>query len=419
MGGGIIQLSAYGSQDVYLTGNPQITFFKSVYYRHTNFSMEAVEAAFGGEPDFGRTLSCTLPKSGDLLHKMYLEISVPALKQEGSEWATWTNGIAHALIKSIEIQIGGELVDKHYGEWLDIQSELTIPESKRLAFDNMIGKFDGLESGVPHYASAKRTFFVPLRFWFCKSIGDSLPIIALQHQDVKLNVTFRPINELVLFSPRNTETSVLNTDSQPVKLEASLYIDYIYLDINERKKFVQQNHEYLIEQLQYEGQESISINAEKFSTQLNFSHPVKEIIWTITQESNLAINYKDGNRLLDYTPRKEDDINIVIDDEFITANIKFNGMDRFTPRKPNYFKLVQPFEHHTRVPADKYIYCYSFAIKPEETQPSGSCNMSCLDQATLNLTFPSSIIPSIIKVYAINYNVLRIMSGMSGLAYVN
>jgi len=415
MGGGLIQLSAYGSQDVYLTGNPQITFFKSVYYRHTNFSMESVEVGFNGDPDFGQTVTCTIPKNGDLVHQIYLEVTLPQLDQNNTDgsgnaatYVSWVNSIGHALIKNVEVQIGNEVVDKHYGEWLDIYSNLTVPESKRLAFNNMIGRFAGPAVG-PHYAESERTFFIPLQFWFCRNIANAVPIVALQHQDIKLKFVFRQLRELI---KSDKEITSITSSSATASLSATLYVNYIYLDNKERRKFVKGDHEYLIEQLQYDGEESISLNASNFSASLSYSHPIKEIIWTITKESNYNINYSStGNDIFNYRPS--------IGQEFLTANFKFNGINRFNPRKPDYFKLVQPFEHHTYAPADKYIYVYSFALRPEEHQPSGTCNMSLLDQATIHFTFPSTISNSILRVYAINYNILRIVSGLSGLAFNN
>jgi hypothetical protein len=415
MGGGLIQLSAYGSQDIYLTGNPQITFFKSVYYRHTNFSMESVEVAFNGDPDFGQTVTCTIPKNGDLVHQIYLEVTLPQLDQNNTNglgaaatYVSWVNSIGHALIKTVEIQIGNEVMDRHHGEWMDIYSNLTIPESKRLAFNNMIGRFSGPAVG-PHFAESERTFFIPLQFWFCRNLANSIPLVALQHQDIKLKFSFRQLRELI---KSDKEISSITSNSAAPTLSASLYVNYIYLDNKERRRFVSSDHEYLIEQVQYDGEESISLNASNFSANLSYSHPIKEIIWTITKEDNYAINYSStGNDIFNHKPSSSE--------EFLTANLKFNGINRFNPRKPDYFKLVQPFEHHTYAPGDKYIYVYSFAMKPEENQPSGTCNMSMVDQASLNFTFPSSISASFIKIYAVNYNILRVVSGMSGLAFNN
>ena len=369
MGGGIIQLSAYGSQDVYLTGNPQITFFKSVYYRHTNFSMEAVEAAFGGEPDFGRTLSCTLPKSGDLLHKMYLEISVPALKQEGSGWATWTNGIAHALIKSIEIQIGGELVDKHYGEWLDIQSELTIPESKRLAFDNMIGKFGFIDSNTDPNGGI---YIVPLNFWFCEDHSMAFPLVALQFHDIKLHIKLRPFNELYLTSDGNSISGDYH-----VGVKSNLYVDYIFLDRCERSLLAKNPHDILIKQLQIQ-EYSIPPNQTHVKIPLDFYHPIVELLWVIQRDDIKTIGAELGNDWFNYS----DSLTLPQGEPLVSAKLMFNGVERIEDLSAKYYRLLESFKRHTSIP-DDYIYMYSFSLKPELIQPTGSCNFSNVENGEL------------------------------------
>ena len=445
MGGGILQLSAYGSQDTYLTGNPQITYFKSVYYRYTNFSIESIENTFDTDPGFGRKVSSTISKTGDLIHKIYLVVDIPKLAQPSGngEYIGWTNKLGHALIRNVDISIGGELIDKHNSEWLEIWSSLTTPESKRDAYKKLIGEYDGgiIEAdesggnrvGKPGFqanqdpgqiisgASSQR-LYIPLQFWFCKKIGSSLPIISLPHQDVKINIDFRNLNELIKAdSSRNVyQDGTTNTPT----FNASLFVDYIYLDTKERQIFTEKNHEYVIEQVQYDGEESISLGGNtKHTTTLSFVQPVKELFWVITNEDRLTKSQSgQGNSLLDFSTYQGSDRKTT--DEFDTAVLKINGVDRFTPRDPLYFRAVQPMQYHTNAPLEKYIYCYSFCINPEDLQPSGSCNFSMLDTAMLQLNYTSSNSTrsdnaSRLKVFALNYNVLRIMSGMCGLAYSN
>ena len=273
----------------------------------------------------------------------------------------------------------------------------------------MVGKLDAPASSAKTNGLTAKTLFIPLNFWFCRRLGSALPLIALQHEDVKLNIKFRPILELV-----RSDKNILEVTSGSVEptLSCSVFVDYIYLDNEERHRFTNKNHEYLIEQVQYTGEESISLNASRFTSTLNFSHPVKEIMWTICKDSNLEVKAKDGNNLFNFDPTSGS--------EFETASLKFNGVNRFNPRKSKYFRIVQPYQSHTSTPQN-YIYVYSFAVNPEELQPSGTCNMSCLDQCTLQLDFPTGVtLPaSKIKIYAVNYNILRIISGMSGLAYTN
>ena len=386
MGGGLMQLVAYGAQDIYLTGNPQITFFKVVYRRHTNFSMESVVQTFNGNVGFGNRVTCTVSRNGDLINRMYLQVSLGQLTS-GKEYNDW---VGHQLIKSVEIEIGGQRIDKHYGDWLHIWNELS----------QTAGHYDGYKamvSGVDASMSASnndlkldddkaRELYIPLQFWFCRNPGLALPLIALQYHEVKINIEFAPL-------------SAVTDDTTVPTFSAELYVDYVYLDTDERRRFAQVSHEYLIEQLQFTGDE-----AGANSLKLNFNHPVKELIW-VEKESEAKVG--------EYTTT------------YSSALVQLNSHDRFSARKPAYFQLVQPYQHHERVPISidsnstdsANINVYSFALKPEEHQPSGTCNMSRIDNAALKLTGCSS--SSVVKVFAVNYNVLRIMSGMGGLAYSN
>ena len=506
MGGGLMQLVAYGAQDIYLTGNPQITFFKVVYRRHTNFSMESIEQTFNGTADFGRKVVCTISRNGDLVHRVYLQVTLPAVRCAGEDYFRWVNWVGHALIKNVEVEIGGQRIDKHYGDWLHIWNELTQTASKQDGYANMVGNVDRLFRPVGTVAGAgagagtssirqageaegempEVVLYIPLQFWFCRNPGLALPLIALQYHEVKINLEFRTLAECCGVKASGTVPSVSLGG-------ASLYVDYIYLDTDERRRFAQVSHEYLIEQLQFTGDESVTSTNNKIK--LNFNHPCKELIW-VTQMDDCVnaepsgakvfgrqwFNYTDK---VDPTPYAQQDalvLNDILDgvintspengggngvynqtfgispatglnaeapnqiggsaDDSLTgqgllsgqnaaydqgenptvnAKLQLNGHDRFSQRNGRYFNLVQPYQHHERVPAPG-INVYSFGLKPEEHQPSGTCNMSRIDNATLHLTL-SSLITSgnaaKVRVYATNYNVLRIMSGMGGLAYSN
>jgi hypothetical protein len=473
-----MQLVAYGAQDIYLTGNPQITFFKVVYRRHTNFSMESIEQTFNGSANFGSKLTCPISRNGDLIHRIYLQASVNGDTQLKS-WA------GHKLIKSVEIEIGGQKIDRHYGEWLHIWNELTQTSSKWDGYKMMV-------NGYGKDTQSDKFMYVPLQFWFCRNPGLALPLIALQYHEVKIILDLAPAAEVA------AANTTLNT--------CSLFVDYIYLDTDERRRFAQVSHEYLIEQLQFTGDESVSSKVK-----LNFNHPVKELVW---------VEKTDASAVGEFTT------------SYDTAKLQLNGHERFSARPYSYFQLVQPFQHHERVPVkmlpaektevaaptwdstgvdfsdpkamgqflggftvdldglslvatDEFdtfnelhgetnvadgttwsstyydlfataanvadgedafvalfnalpatwknavkvskttpatskggdINVYSFALKPEEHQPSGTCNMSRIDNATLNLANATST--NTLKVFAVNYNVLRIMSGMGGLAYSN
>ncbi len=392
MGGGLMQLVAYGAQDIYLTGNPQITFFKVVYRRHTNFSMESIEQTFNGSADFGKKVSVTVSRNGDLITKCYLNAKLPE-QDDGDDYIPQ---VGHYLMKSCEVEIGGQRIDKHYGAWLAIWSSLSCPAGKE---DSYLSKM--IEGGKEDHNA--RSCIIPLQFWFCRHTGLALPLIALQYHEVKFAIEFESQVNLLVVANTTDASIPAPTGSNT---SASMYVDYIYLDTEERRRFAQISHEYLIEQLQFTGDESISGASNR--VKLNFNHPVKELVW-VCQDSSLAMsNFADAAPASGVNPCEK-------------AKLQLNGHDRFSEREGSYFNVVQPYQHHSNIPATG-INCYSFALKPEEQQPSGSANMSRIDNATLQLTVSSamhSLSNPVVKVFATNYNVLRIMSGMGGLAYSN
>ena len=486
MGGGLMQLVAYGAQDIYLTGNPQITFFKVVYRRHTNFAMETVEQTLSGTTTAGTsavTCTATVSRNGDLVGKMYVTSSTAAIT-DGDE-----------IVSQVDVEIGGQRIDRHYKEWMQVWAELSTPDSKALGYKNMTGALShGLNSNTTIGVGMVQ---VPLQFWFCRNPGLALPLIALQYHEVKVKLTL------------GTSTDI------GAAAVVKLWADYVYLDTDERRRFAQVSHEYLIEQLQREQTSSTT------SHKLNFNHPVKELVWTSA-----------GTNVYE------------------TAKLQLNGHDRFAAQEEEYFQLRQPMDCHTAVPGAnipmsdrpvmivpidtgvtthnntvtanaaaidskstpdgdvtvitfdsatttipkvgdilhvnlgsehspaaagdlahtvitqvtarstatdpvitispailatntppgytdgdglritivarlqdavsrcsqlaKKINVYSFALKPEEHQPSGTCNFSRIDNAKLITNVADSL-----NVYAVNYNVLRVMSGMGGLAYSN
>ena len=490
MGGGLMQLVAYGAQDVYLTGNPQITFFKVVYRRHTNFSMESIEQTFNGTAGFGRKVTCTVSRNGDLIHRVYLQVTTPAVTAATSTSFRWLNWLGHVLVKNVEVEIGGQRIDKHYGDWLHIWNELTQTAGHQLGYANMVGNVPVLTQATPAASVVPSTvLYVPLQFWFCRNPGLALPLIALQYHEVKLNVEFRAKAEC--YHEAGTGGSTVND------FTASLWVDYVYLDTDERRRFAQISHEYLIEQLQFTGDESVSTTSNKIK--LAFNHPCKELVWVVQKDDAVtasAVTNYGGLQHFNYTDRldvtylsgtpsdplgggmgtaafaganfpyslpyggassttllasntaasavrpnaatfaqllvnggsaatsEQSAYNAAVpvidagENPVSLAKLQLNGHDRFAEREGRYFNLVQPYQHHENVPATG-INVYSFALKPEEHQPSGTCNFSRIDNASLHLTLTSLTGNAKVRVYATNYNVLRIMSGMGGLAYSN
>jgi len=393
-----MQLVAYGAQDIYLTGNPQITFFKVVYRRHTNFSMESIEQTFNGTPDFGKKVTVTVSRNGDLITKCYVQSTLPALTAS-SGTVGFVEEVGHFLIKSVEVEIGGQRIDKHYGTWLSVWSSLTTTKGHEDGYNSMIGNVSALTTRAS--STSAYDLYIPLQFWFCRHTGLALPLIALQYHEVKFSIEFETLANLINLGEDGSTLS-----GSPSLGDTSMYVDYIYLDTDERRRFAQISHEYLIEQLQFTGDESLSGTNNKIK--LNFNHPVKELIWVVQNDSRTGNNYTDSDT-------KSSGINPTE-----SAKLQLNGHDRFSVRKGRYFNEVQPYQHHENIPATG-INVYSFALKPEEQQPSGSANMSRIDNATLQLTLTSAANAEnpIVKVFATNYNVLRIMSGMGGLAYSN
>lgn len=547
MGGGLMQLVAYGAQDVYLTGSPQITFFKVVYRRHTNFSVEPIPQTFNGASDFGRTVTCTINRNGDLITNMYVNINLAPVTgiTSGNDFG-YVRRLGLAIVQHYKIEIGGSKLDEQYGDWLNIWYELSHKTGQERGYARMVGD-------VPELTTIDRTnkpqylMYVPLQFWFNRNNGLALPLIALQYHDVRITIDFRPAAQCVNTVTGAAAPSISMNDAQ-------LIIDYVYLDSEERKRFAQASHEYLFEQLQFTGSESLASVNNKY--RLNFNHPSKFLVWAPhLQKYNTANDYVAYTANGDWEAAREryakvmwlatrsgldspaDDVytittapgnlgevvqpgaaswvtgidakvtaqavfaldvsgsnpsfaatidNVVllsnnftiadlskgvdkdlvdygepsslakafikynsynVQDQFnygnnidgtdnpcVTAKLQLNGSDRFQERDGYYFNYVQPWQHFSNTPADG-INVYSFALKPEDHQPSGTCNFSRIDNATLQVTLGSSNFAgdssylantlggsnsnSLLNIYTVNYNVLRVMSGMAGAAYSN
>jgi len=544
MGGALMQLVAYGAQDVFLTGSPEITYWKVSYRRHTNFAMESIEQTFNGQADFGRRVSCTISRNGDLAYRTYVQVTLPEINQDmkgaaDGVYARWLDFPGEQLISQVEIEIGGQRIDRQYGDWMHIWNQLTMSSEQQRGYYKMIGHTTQLTylidkdfadingpcsaAGGPGQVCAPRkalpetTLYIPLLFWFCRNPGLALPLVALQYHEVKINIDFRPIGECLwavtdIAATGSSAVSVTQAYQQSL-VAASIYVDFIFLDTDERRKMASNPHEYLIEQLQYTGDESVGSSSNKIK--INFNHPCKELIWVVQPDANVdycsslipgnalykvlgsqAFNYTDaidalppaihvfggdtalsgtgafisggvfqmagaldglvtsaatfglsaGNaagrtgtdNVFDAVAGTTNNGSYVSDagtyvlaetaldmhcwgeNPVVTAKLQLNGQDRISEREGSYFDVVQPFQHHTRAP-DTGINVYSFALRPEEHNPSGSCNFSRIDNATLQLVLSSNTVASVatakVRVYAYSYNVLRVMAGMAGIAY--
>ena len=457
MGGGLLQLVAYGAQDVYLTGNPQITFFKVVYRRHTNFAIEAIQQTPTGSNSLGSRASFQITRNGDLIHRVYFNGKIKNNNATGDDKnVALVPNFGQRLLKTVELEIGGQRIDKHYSEWLYIWNELSLPMGKRSGYNTMVGA-NNSNLCTKLAGEASYELYVPLEFWFCRNVGLALPLIALQYHEVKINIEYESAPNLVDVVVSNlcddedaeaigctngnksatnstiefrtdptdaaTAVSKFATGSAISLSDANLWVDYVFLDTDERRRFAQLSHEYLIEQLQFTGTDTMTSSTSADSmkpVRLNFNHPCKELIWAVKKNDTGTLipfwnNFSTAKSLDANTTANNYDNS---SNPTMQAKIMLNGNDRFATRKGDYFSLVQPYQHHENTPDVNHngINVYSFALKPEEHQPSGTLNMSRIDTAVLSL---SSSVAGTIHVYAVNYNVLRILSGMGGLAYSN
>ena len=305
-----MQLVAYGAQDVYLTGNPQITFWKVTYRRHTNFALESIEQTFNGQADFGRRVTCTVSRNGDLAFRTYLQVTLPEINQDmmgGDGMARWLDFPGEQLVAQVEVEIGGQRIDRQYGDWMHIWNQLTLSKEQERGYNKMVGnttqltyatnpnyaEVDGpCSSDAPRQVCAPRsalpetTLYVPLQFWFCRNPGLALPLIALQYHEVKINLDLRPIDECLWAAQAKSGSQEKATQAyQQSLVAASLFVDYVFLDTDERRRMAQNPHEYLIEQLQFTGDESVGSSSNK--VKLNFNHPCKELVWVVQPDHNV------------------------------------------------------------------------------------------------------------------------------------
>ena len=422
MAGALMQLVAYGAQDVYLTGNPQITFFKVVYRRHTNFAMESMQQTLIGANQTGGRVVGKISRNGDLLGATYYTANVAYTTTGNAGGATNPNDalvsrFGFALLRNVELRIGGQRIDSQSSTWMNVWTELTHTNEQKRLLDSMVGVGGGafgtenavgvvVLAGVA--ANGNHTFpiNVPLQFSFCRNPGLAIPLIALQYHDVEIVVDYEQLANLV--NTGSAATLALNN--------VNLFCDFIFLDTEERKSFAQNPHEYLIETVQ---EQAATLAANANSVRLDFNHPIKELMWVsraaIAALTDQFANYN-GTAAAAGTPLNN-------------AVIRLNGQDRLSNNvlanngvalaQCKYYRDYQVNKYHTGSPTVPGIHCYSFAIKPEEHQPSGTCNFSRIDNATLDLTLPAVAVGTRANIMAHGYNVLRIASGMGGLAYSN
>lgn len=445
-GGGLLQLVATGKQDAFLTGNPQISFFKMVHRRHTSFSVESQPMYFDGTPNFGQRISCLVPRRGDLLGKMYLEVTIPLIKDTEGNALSYTNSIGHSLIQEITFEVGEQEIDRQTGEWMEIWTQLTTPPGQRQALNEMIGRFEpynilGLKPGIK---SDGFRLLIPLQFYFCNNPGMYLPLLALQYSPIRINLTLRPLKDLFWVPPPQPPGNQANwKPSCTIQVDCTtpitnmmLWGEYVYLDVEERRRFVSETHEYLIEQVQYTPPHAVPAGQNTTTVHVEFNHPIKEMMFVIQRDSmrdrnewfnysNLAIGEVMPDSIRPYLNSNSPAGRL---DLLTDAVLQLDGYDRFMVRPANYFRLQQPYDHHTVTPVNSFIYNYSFALRPEDSQPTGTMNASRIDsivwQMNLNAILSNNDMADWQKrgscrivVYGHNYNVFRVINGFGGLLF--
>jgi len=516
MPGGLIQIVAYGIQDVFLTADPQITFFKVLYRRYTNFSIEPVPQYFNTNTiQFGQKVSCTLSRTGDLVHKIYLVVDLPSIPPFISKNScdsifkfAWVRKIGFAMIKSAEIEIGGQLIDKQYSDWMYIWDELTNDHKYR-GFDNMIGNIPELTK----FTNGKSGYrlHIPLQFWFCRHVGLSLPIVALQYNEVKINIEIEnqancflvgptqcieitnsvvhyqlgewiqqkigsriaigmfidfdiatgklyyiraSDNTFLGFNPSTVNNlSGVNLDNfnqqygitglcsnytsypkmnaleknirPPVSFDVlpipNMFLDvqYVYLDLEERFRFINTAHEYLIEQLQIGSIRPIQ--SKQFELQLSLNHPNRALFWIAQLGACININDRfnyTNSVVRDLTTDKLCGKNLVSN-----SKILLNSVPRFETQPGTYFNWIQPYQYFI-VDPEEGVNVYSFGLNAITNQPAGTCNMSKMDFININVGIDPNGLPYLgtkaqVKVYGLSYNILRVINGLGGVLFSN
>jgi len=604
MTGGLLSIISYGVDDLYLTGAPQITFFKIVYRRHTNFSIQSIEVGLNTTVNFNDQYEMIINRYGDLIGKVYLKINFPEtyfsysqfglsaqldqnaynpldefnivqtfmqyninayrgvykeaqvqdytlqdllnivstafinaqtsltnynnllntkiqsgeylpanllyssniynlylMYNGGSTTETaqqfyqsvvnaftysqqcykyfwdqnnyyqeqlkidsqqnlkfaWNKYLGHNIIEYIDATLGGELIDRHYGDFLQVNYDLTKTYYMQPVYDQLVGN---LEQLTTYNENPKPSYFitVPLQFWFNRNMGSAFPLVATEYTDLAIKLKLRNINQCgyVQLLPNENYTLEDLWNDKNYRLEVSLLVDYIFLDGQERKKFAQSSHEYIIENIQSQTEtltapsltnniptELINYNIingiQNFNIKMDLRHPVKQLLWTI-QKKIFLIN-KDGIlKCLFDSYSIQPDVNI---DPLVDGNILLNGyqkLDKYVGLG-KYYNLVQAYQHDTYIPEQAGIYGYSFSLYPELIQPSSTCNMSRFLGQVLSLDVnnnmfyyvDSSIDPNIepqiiapidykysdllLHIYARTYNLIRISGGFAALAF--
>ena len=405
MSGSLLALSATGAQDAALTGTPSVTFFRSVHRAHTPFSIEEIAQSFNGSVDFGKRITSTLSRSGDLINGLWLEITLPA--QAGN--VGYVQSVAHALIKEASVEIGGTMIDRHDGVYMKMLADLTTPAEKQAGYKKMVGTYDTVPATRYTMNSTGGTYYLPLRFWFCESTACALPLLALQYHEARISLTLRNLNEIVWTDGIATASgSITGLD---------LWASYVFLGSQERKRIVQTSSESLVYLVGHTGSESIPGGVSSAKIRLSTNHPTSSLLIAVTRDDQTVEDPATGNDIFNFG-------SMAAGDAYRIASMKLvlNSHDRTSARTGAYWHLVSNYTYSTNVP-DSHIYLMSFGLQPESyTQPSGTINFSRIDSISLDCSFDTVALggnSSKLYVFARVFNSLRVSSGLAGLSYSN
>lgn len=412
MASGRVQLASVGIQDTFLTSDPQFTYFTKQYKRHTKFALEVIDNPVDGNLDFGSQVICYVPRKGDLIHTVYLHIELSQLSSVSSPTSNigYTDSIGNAIIEYADLVIGGQTIQRITGEYMEMFSDICVGNSQQSALKYMVGRtgtINGLgpattDNGYP------KLFIIPLYFYFHGHESLSVPLSIIDKQDVQIRVKFRPLSQLII----NTDSNLLNvpapSDTVGTITKLSMPIEYVFLSDDEINYMKSKPIDYVVTQLQVSR---FVMEPDVTSAQmlLQFVNPVKEL-FIVIQDRNTA-NVNDIFNFSNTVSGR---------DQLSSIELMFNGETRLSTEIANslYLRIAQPMSYHTKTP-DRYFYSYSFALKPEEPYPTGQVNMSRIISKLLTLNTTSSSQIRDVRIYAINYNILRINSGIAGILFID
>ena len=391
-----LQLSSLGAQDKYISIDPQVSLINYNYKRCNPIARNPTTVLFKETTGFGKTLTVTVPRKGDMINDVCLYVKLPKLSRaSGSTYTGWCQSVGYAMIDYVEVIIGETVIDKQTGLSMEIQDYLSCPSDKRGGRDKNVGRYN-TELVLPQGAVADREFFIPFQFWFNKKISASLPLYLINMQEVKFRIKFREFQQLVVY---DGPTPPVNQEI----LDASLIVDYLILNDRDKANLnIKPSMTYLIEQVRTNVFKEITASSQNCSIHLDYRQPVKEILFVVVPEQGLVNNdyYMFGQR---DAPNQGEAL-------IRTAEVLFDGKPRITKQSEKYFRTVTPQKYHTFT-GDRNIYVISFSEAPELNQPSGSVNFSRFDNINLNLEMVENLPACIVYPFAISYNVLTIANG--------